>query len=175
MSGMTDQEILKWLRGYCVPSEGGCMIWNGSCSTSHHGHCALPTVRHPVLNRNMPARRAQMMAMGRDISGFICSTSCRNPLCMAEAHAVLLTRGELQRLVGPKLSANRVRSAKLAKAARRRSSLTIEQVREMRASGLRATDAARVYGVQLQTASRILRGQAWREYEHNPFAGLGAR
>lgn len=170
---MTNKEILDWLAGQCVPGEGGCMIWRGGISTGGKGS-ALPTVRHPVTRRNMPGRRVLMLAMGKDVAGKCCTSSCRNPMCMAQSHAEAITRKELQARTGPKLAGNRVRNAKLAEAARRQSPLTIEKVREMRASGMRATEAASAYGVQLQVAARILRGDSWRDYTNDPFAGLGA-
>lgn len=147
------------------------MLWRGGLSTASGGS-ALPTVRHPVLKKNMPARRALLMAMGQDVAGKCCTASCRNPLCMAQGHAEAITRQELQKRYGGKLAKNLVRSAKLAEAARRRQSpLTIEQVREMRVSGMTASEAAKEYGVQLGVTSRILRGVSWRDYS-NPFAGL---
>lgn len=170
---MTDREIVDWLLGQCVPGEGECMLWRGGVSTSRGGS-ALPTAVHPNTKKNTPARRILLEAMGKKIVGKCATSSCRDQLCMAPQHAEAITRKELQLRSGPKLSANVMRSAKLAELVRQRQcTLTMEQVREIRSSGMRASEAAKVYGVPLQVTARILRGDTWKDYS-NPFAALGA-
>lgn len=170
---MTDKEILEWLRGKCTPGECGCMIWKAGCSTTRNH--ALPTVRHPVNQRNMPARRVLLAAMGVNIRRKCATSSCGDPMCMAEAHAQAISRKELQVRNGHKIQGNRVRNAKLAKAAQRQSQLTMELVREMRSSGMTATQAAKHYGMPFQGVARALAGRTFRDYSSDPFAGLGAR
>jgi hypothetical protein len=104
------------------------------------------------------------------------TTTCEHPLCMAEGHLLAMTRKQLQKRSGAKLPGNIVRSAKLAEVARRQSEIDMELVRQMRASGLRAKQASEKFGITLCAASRILRGDAWKEYgANNPFQGLGGR
>ena len=113
-----------------------------------------------------------MTAMGKKISGKVCTTTCGDPMCMEPEHAVAWTRSELQERTGKVLSANLIRKVKLAEASRRRSTvMTMEIAREIRASGLRPARAAERWGIQLQLAARILRNDSWREYS-SPFAGL---
>lgn len=169
---MTDGEILDWLAGYCRPGEAGCMIWAGATSGSNGGEFRLPAVRHPVLRVNLPARRVLMMAMGKRIDGKCCTTTCGNPLCMSPEHAIALTRAELQKRSCAVFVGDVRRNAKLAQAARKRSTLTEADVREIRTSGLTAKAAAEKWGIQLQRAAKILRGQSWKEYGANPFLGL---
>ncbi|HYD75755.1 hypothetical protein [Ramlibacter sp.] len=166
---MTDAAIIEWLQGKCVPGEGGCLIWTGAV-----GHKGVPAVRNPFTNKTGSARRLLMQAMGHRIQGKVCTTKCCDPRCMAKDHVVAWSRQELQKRSSQKFRYDVVRSAKLAEAARAKSSLSMQLVRAMRASGMRAKEASEHFGVPFQTACRIISGRNWKDYD-NPFAGLGAR
>lgn len=150
--------------------DGDCLLWDGAVA----GNKAGPAMTDPATGKTAPARRVLMKALGMPIAGLIATTSCQHPLCMERAHLLALTRKQLQQRSGPKLSANVVRSARLAELSRARSYLDMETVRAIRASGLRAKQAAEKWGIPLQTASRLIRHDSWRETTGNPFAGLGA-
>lgn len=164
---MTPAQIAQWIWARCH-EDGDCMIWDGAIAAN-----AGPAVTSPYTGRTAPARRVLMQALGIEIDGLICTTTCQHNCCMARGHIVAWTRQELQLRTGKSLSGNHARNAKLAQAARRRSYLTMEIVRDMRASGLPAKQVAQQWGVPLQTAARVLRHDSWRDYS-SPFAGLFA-
>lgn len=164
---MKPEQIAKWIWDRCH-ADGDCLIWDGAVAQN-----SGPAVTSPFTGRTAPARRVLMQALGMDIAGKMATTTCGNPLCMERGHLIAWTRKELQQRTGKGLSVNVLRSAKLAEVARRRSYLTMEVVRDIRASGLRATDAAKRWNIPLQTAARVIRHDSWREYAGNPFAGLG--
>jgi hypothetical protein len=163
---MKPEEIKQLVWDKCVPDGCGCLIWKGSIARG-----GVPAFRDPVTGKTGSARRILMTAMGKNVKGRLATTKCNNPLCMAEGHVVLWTRQELQKRSAAKLVENHVRSAKLAAAARARSKLTMEQVREIRSSGLRAKEVSAQYGITLHCACLIVNGRTWRDYS-NPFAGL---
>lgn len=166
---MTDEQIAAAVWARCH-DDGDCMLWDGAVARN-----AGPAMTSPYTGKTAPVRRVLMQALGFDIQGKIATTTCEHRLCMAKPHLLALTRAQLQARSGPKLSANVVRSAKLAEIKRATCYLTMDIVREMRASGMRATDAAEHWGIPLQTAARVLRHDSWKEYGANPFHGLGAR
>lgn len=168
-SDMTPEQVKAWILNRCH-EDGDCLLWDGAVARG-----AGPAVTDPHTGRTSPTRRVLMRAMGFDVNGRVATTTCGNPLCMSEEHLVALTRKQLQQRTGPTISANVVRSAKLAASRRARSYITMELVREIRSSGMRATDAAARWDIPLQTAARILRHDTWRESVGNHFAGLGAR
>lgn len=165
-SDMTPQQVADWIWSRCH-DDCGCLIWDGAISKN-----SGPAVTSPYTGRTTPARRVLMQALGYDIAGKTCTTTCGHQACMEREHLVAWTRRELQLRTGKALSKNMLRSAKLAEAARRRSYLTMDLVREIRASGMRAKQAADHWSIPLQTAARVLRHDSWREYGSNPFAGL---
>lgn len=166
---MSPERIVHGIWSRCH-GDGDCLLWDGAVAAN-----AGPAMSSPYTGKTTPARRVLMQALGIDIAGKIATTSCNHPLCMARDHLLVLTRKQLQQRTGPKIAGNVVRSAKLAKIKRAQSYLTMEIVRDMRASGMRATDAAQHWGIPLQTAARVLRHDSWKEYTANPFLGLGAR
>jgi hypothetical protein len=166
---MTPEETKAWVWARCH-EDGDCLLWDGAVAKS-----GVATARDPNTLKVGPVRRTLMIALGRYIGGKLATVSCGNPLCMAEEHLLALTRKELQQRSAPKLSQNLVRSAKLAKAARAKSSMTEEKAREIRASGMRPIDASAHFDVPYQTAAKIIGGRAWKEYGANPFFGLGSR
>lgn len=164
-SEMTPEQVAEWIWSRCH-EDGDCLIWDGAIAGK-----SGPAVTSPFTGKTAPARRVLMQALGRQVNGFMCTTSCGSPNCMAKAHLITWTRKQLQKRTGKVLSTNEVRRSKLAAAAQRRSPLTMEMVREMRASGMTATQAAAHYGVPFQTAARALRNGSFRDYS-SPFAGL---
>ena len=107
----------------------------------------------------------------------IASTKCGHQLCMAEKHVTPMTRQQLQKRSGKKLTGNLVRAAKLAMARRKTAKLTMEQAQEMRqlrAEGVTTYEAAERYGISQGAAAKIMRGDSWRDYS-NPYTQLVRR
>lgn len=165
---MSPEQTAEWIWSRCH-EDGDCVLWDGAVARG-----GGPAATDPETGKTAPVRRVLMRALGFDLEGKVATTSCKHPLCMARGHLLALTRKQLQKRTGPSISANVVRNAKLAEIKRARSYLTMEIVRDIRASGMRATDAAEHWGIPLQTAARVIRHDTWKDYS-SPFAGLGAR
>lgn len=96
---------------------------------------------------------------------------CGNPRCVNAEHLVSLDRARaVSRVVK---AANQVkRGAAISRAMRAKSKLTIELVREIRASAESNSELAKKYGVHHSNISLIRLNKAWRETYANPFAAL---
>jgi hypothetical protein len=151
-----------------VIEEGTCWLWTGPVSWNN---------RTPVVfngGKMVPVRRLMLRLKHQAIPAFIGTTcGCRD--CVNPVHFALRTAAEHGRLMREKAnepSAKTIRSAKIATTKRKLGKLTMEQAREIRESDMTCEQAAEMYGVHKSRVSQIRRGDAWREYVANPFAGL---
>lgn len=163
---MTPDEMKAFIWSRCTPC-GKCLLWDGAVANG-----GVPVMHAQGSKRQEGVRRVLLKAMGVDVEGKVATTTCDNPLCMAEKHVVAWTRKRLQKRSGMQLSTNLARSAKLAAVRRKSAVLTIEKAREMRASGMNGEQAAKHYGVSESAAYKVLAGTTWKEYG-SPFAALG--
>lgn len=144
---------------------GDCMEWAGYAVQGK-----FPQIR--VESKCYPVRRLiWLLTRGATRSDLWIANSCDNPLCVNPDHLIAHTRGKaMMGTVRP--VAQRV---KISNAKRSKSVLTMELVREIRASDDSNPVLAARYGIQPGYVSRLRRGGiVWKEYT-NPFAGLGAR
>lgn len=141
---------------------GGCLEWAG-----HASEGKFPQIR--VEGKLYPVRRLVWMATrGATRSDLWVSNSCGNPLCVNPDHLIARTRGTaMQGAIRP--IAHRV---KISNAKRSKSVLTMEMVREIRASNETNPVLGARYGIEPGYVSRLRRGTTvWKEYV-SPFAGL---
>jgi hypothetical protein len=166
---MTNEDIKSYLWARCTRCDK-CLLWDGAVDDA-----GVPQTRLPGQKKTYQARRELLKALGVSVDKRVATTTCGNPRCMDEKHVAAWTRKRLQKRSAQTFASNAARSLKLAIAARKSVAvLTIEQVREMRVSGMTGREAAAHYGVALSTAQKALSGDSWKEYS-TPFAGLGAR
>lgn len=147
--------------------EGECLIWTGAVDS--HG---TPVLRVAPDRRMHSVRRVMAALAGMDIEGKLVTTKCDCQNCIA--HLAVLTRKKLQQRTAQRnpYAKSITRNKKISDKARERlAKLTLQQVREMRASGLASRPAAERYGIAQSTASDILSHRTWREYS-SPWAGL---
>lgn len=162
---MTPEQTKAWIWSRCT-EDGDCMRWEGATDD-----CGTPQVRRPGSRKVEAARRVLLEAMGKKLDGLLATTTCDDPLCLAEEHCVAWTRKQLQKRNGAKLVGNVARNAKLSAAARARATLDLEAVRQMRASNMTTRQAAAAYGVAQSTACDAMAHLTWKDYS-SPFAGL---
>lgn len=144
--------------------EGECLIWQGFAL-----HGQFPQWR--LFNICWPVRRLLwVMTRGPVLPRHQIGVTCGNPLCVHPDHLQSRTRSRAQK--GKVLSVDR--RARIAMARRAKSQLTMEMVREIRASTEPCTVLDKQYGLAKGYASRIRCGDVWADTS-NPFAGLGAR
>lgn len=147
--------------------EGDCLVWTGALDSY-----GAPVLRIAPERKMHSVRRVMAALAGMDIEGKFVSTKCDCQLCIT--HLVVLTRKKLQQRTAKRnpYAQSITRNKKISDKARTRlAKLTLEQVQEMRASGLASRPAAERYGVAQSTASDILSHRTWREYS-SPWAGL---
>lgn len=168
-SSMTPEQIRDWIWSNCK-EDGDCLLWQGACPEKHGASMRLPGTRKVV-----PVRRTLMEALGKSVKGYVATSTCENPRCMADEHCVIWTRKQLQKRNGQKLSVNVVFASKIARYRRNTFAvLTEDAVRDIRASGMSAKEGAQKYGVWKSTIQKVINGENRKEYGRNPFAGLGA-
>lgn len=145
---------------------GDCMEWTGHCNRGKHPHWRLNGNLHPA------GRVVWTLAHEREPSRrMLIGTRCGNPRCIHPDHLIARSRSKANLAAGARDITYRVRQASLK---RKNSRLTIEIVREIRASTEPANVFDARYGLSPGYAWRIRTNKAWREYG-TPFAGLGAR
>jgi len=149
--------------------EGDCRLWTGYIGNN------TPQVSHE--KKMVMVRRLILKLKGKRVArADHVGTTCGVCGCVEPSHIQQRTRREHSSLMGLSPNRNRLaRAAKMAKHAREnRAKLSIEIAREIRASDESGPVWAARLGITRGLVSRIRRGQAWREFGGNPFAGLGA-
>lgn len=161
------QESLEAIRANC-DEVGDCWEWRGAMDGT------APVMRPAGGSKLVPVRRVVMKLSGKKLAdGHLACAKCLNKRCVAPAHAVGLTRHQLQLRTAKvtQYGSSPVRRAKIARERRKRSHITPEIVDQMRASGLNSRAAGAAFGCGQSAASDILGGRTWIDYT-SPFAGL---
>lgn len=163
---------LESIHARCI-EVGDCWEWQGAYSGGRN-----PYVRYK--GRGTTVRRAVLDLIGeRQKSNLHCValSTCDNPRCVNPDHLRWATHSEVMRAAGAKgLLSGIVRAAKIAAYKRAATSkLTMEMVRAIRASNEKYADLAARYGVSAGVIESVKNHRNWKEYDNNPFAGLGAR
>ena len=150
------------IRSRCT-EEGDCLIWPG----------AMNAGRSPAMT--FKGENVQIRRFLWEQSGHILQTRtaikvrCKEVRCVAEGH---LFEGRRGPNVGMKRSgAHRAKMAALQQA---KSTLTLDDVAEIRSSLKPLKELAAQYGKAKRTIQNIRAGETWRVVS-GPFAGLGAR
>lgn len=157
---------LEAIRAHC-DEVGDCWEWRGALDGT------APVMRPAGSRKLVPVRRVVLQLSGKTVEGRLACAKCLNDRCVAPAHAVGLSRQQLQQRTAKVTQYGRslARSAKLSQARRQRSHLSEESVAKMRASGLSTRAAAAAFGCGQSAAADIMAGRSWRDYS-SPFAGL---
>ncbi len=154
---------LEWLLAR-VREDDGCLIWTLTILRGDEP-------RGAIAGNMRSVRRAVWSAMhgGRKLgTGYLAQTRCKTPGCVHPDHVIAVPKSQILKGREKTLS----HRAKIAAAKRAAMSpLTIEAVREMRASEKIQEQLAKEYGVTQQTVNKVLHHKQWRDYT-SPFAGL---
>lgn len=156
------------LRHHCT-EEGDCLIWKRGCCNGH------PATR--VGKRTRLVRRVLWESANGPIPvGKILRATCGNLLCIEPAHTELTTYQRVAKQCGAiGLMSGPVRSAAIQRVKRKtQGKLTLEAVRDIRASEETTVVLAARYGVAQGHISKVRKHKCQIDY-HSPFAGLGAR
>lgn len=152
--------------------DGDCWIWQRG--TSGNG---TPTMHPPGGGKQIGARRYLAAGLGLSIEDRFVTTTCRNKLCMAPEHLLVVTRSKLGKLnhAHTGYASNIARCKKISDTKRERyAKITAAQAAEIRNSDETGEAVALRIGISKATAQRIRAGGIWKDYS-SPFAGLMPR
>lgn len=169
---MSTQQVLQQILARCTEC-GDCLLWPGMKDSA-----GKPLMRLPGSRAPHPVRRVILRAEGRWVEGRLAGNTCGRIDCVAPAHAVALTRGQLVRQAVRRTGyhLDPVRNAKIAAAKR-------AEVGRLNDPALRQAviecelshrAAAARFGISATTVGEIKRGEIYRQYG-TPWQGLGAR
>ena len=145
---------------------GECLEWQGAFLET------LPMARYSDTGRTLVRRLAYALGSPRKLPAtYRVFHTCDNPRCVRFEHTTALDpRRAAARAAQTMNTATRVTA--LTRARRAKSTLTMEVVRQIRAS----TETDKVWGQRLgmhpSNISAIRRNLTWREVYGHPFAGL---
>lgn len=144
--------------------EGECLIWPGAMNGGYSPGMTFQ-------GKNVSVRRFLWLNLGKKLPPkSAIKVKCREKRCVAEAHLEL---GRTGPTVGvPRGLAHKVKMAAIHRA---RSTLTMDDADEIRASDLSVNELAALYGKGITTIRRIRKGATWQPVMTGHFAGLGER
>lgn len=146
--------MADYVMEHCRPQIGGCLIWPG-CMDAGRPMFSMDKARHEGRKVVWEAESGKRVASWQTVRVLCGNERCLNPIHMVrEAKAVAL--------------AGRKRSVeiqmKVAESLRKRSLLTMEIAREIRAREQSNRAVAKDCGIPLGTVAAIRSGRTWREY-----------
>lgn len=152
---LTPGEVLERIRGH-VYVRDECRIWAGPVDGRGHPRVGWRRARHSarLLMLKLSGR------MPRDDNSLVAWTSCADPLCMADRHIVIGTRGDMARWhASRKLGSHGLpHSLAIARSIERKGTARMpmsrrHEVARMRAEGASWAEIGRRYGIT-KTAAR---------------------
>lgn len=170
MSRLTIQRITS----RCI-EDGDCLLWTGKLHTN-----GSPSATEWVGGKDhyvAVRRRAYEEYHGVTLRPAQKVTSCGHPACLAKAHLEIITVAERGRRAHANMdAATRLRRGKKLSQIMRavKGKISPEVVAAIRNSDEGPYVMGRKLGVTGSVASRIKRGLSYKDYEANPFSGLGA-
>jgi hypothetical protein len=155
---------LEEIRGNCLEC-GECWEWQG-----HAASCGTPkinAVKGGKRNVFSGRRVVWEFANGKALpSNVLLTTNCGNPRCLNPDHLAKTDHSKIAKKVGARLD---VRLKKVARSGRP-IKLDAQKAAEIRASTLKNSELAKMYGVTKSSISRTRNNRCWAQ--PNPFGGL---
>ena len=136
---------------------------------------AVPMMKHDGKVANV--RRLVLIERGVPMKGYIATYTCSNPACVNPEHTGRSTRTQMNRRNMAEMSCatNTLRVKRIAEIKRlTNAKLSLDDVRQIRASDDTQRNLAARLGVTQTTVGRIRRGEMWKTFSASPFSGLFA-
>jgi len=144
---------------------GKCLEWQGYFQNG------TPYVSH--RGKMVSVRRLFLRLMGKKINeGGYVVPSCGNKKCVSHHHAIYKTTKEMMTDIASNATQSINKKRKVQKYQHTKAKLDWEKVQEIRFSNLSIRQLSREFNINKSQISRIRRGESWKNYENNPFAGL---
>ena len=152
-----------------ITLDGECWQWHG------YMQGATPMMNHGGKAANV--RRLVLIERGVPMKGYIATYTCGNPACVNPEHTGRSTRAQTNRKIAADMNTatNTLRVKRIADVKRNtQSKLSLDDVRQIRASDDTQRNLAARFGVTQTTVGRIRRGEMWKTFSASPFSGLFA-
>jgi hypothetical protein len=152
-----------------VTLEGDCWEWRGCVQGS------VPIMKHNGNPSNV--RRLVLLERGVPMTGFVATYTCGNAKCVNPDHTGRSTRAQTNLMIAANMNTatNTLRVKRIADVKRNtQSKLSLDDVRQIRASDDTQRNLAARFGVTQTTVGRIRRGEMWKTFSASPFSGLFA-
>lgn len=160
-------DLIERIHARCI-EEGDCLIWQDYSKDGKHPQIKIAGKVYYVRKVLWGAQNGEMPA------GKVLAKTCetRNCVCHTEPQTV----SEIQTRVGATgVFSTPQRGAKIAAAKRAAcGKISMEQALDIRNGAASVKEMAKRYGICPSLAGGIRRGERWKEYGANPFAGLMA-
>lgn len=166
---MTDQPTIEWVKARCR-EDCDCWLWKLSLSPQ-----GLPRFSTRNSKRSNQVRRVVWAAAkGQIPAKRVVTVTCPNKTCLNPEHLALTTKAAVIRRTSAQAN---VKAKKVAAGLKSRTGpvakLDMDKARYIRTTDKTLTAVAGELGVSIALASKVRRGEAWKE-TGNPFAGLMA-
>lgn len=160
---------LEEVKARCI-EEGECWIWQGAVASKKY-----PAFK-PANDGETLVRRLVLRLDGRPVPPKkLAVCTCGEPLCVFPGHQAHSTYSARMKKAAKDHPVSYLRRGAKASAWMRENGpgkLTMEQVREIRASDKPRAVLAQQYKVGRSFIGRIIRNETWRETPSTPFSGL---
>lgn len=155
-----------------VEEVGDCWLWQRG--TTPHGYPIMKIAGFGCCH----VRRVVATLVGHQLATREpVETTCNERCCLNPAHLRPSNSRQIAKSAAKRGAfSSLTRRIKIAKNRRMANGvkIDIEKAREIRASSESGPVLAKRYGIAKSAINRIKRGEAWIEYQDNPFAGLFA-
>jgi len=139
-----------------IEEVGDCLEWTGGINSAGHPIAHLDGIGGTLVRRWIAQQE------GRHIAGKLIRMKCGNRLCVHPEHMATMTRKQLhQGLAKTGAHASLSKRLSCVRARLRTSKLSLEQVREIRASADPVRDLSARYGVSGSTIRNVRTGRSW--------------
>lgn len=164
---MTEEQgtyLMGRIRARCV-EEGECILWQGWTNSS--GNPIYWDGGKTKQLRRLVAEKVSGIKLRDGDRAFM---TCRNVACLEPSHIAKGKGTEWSRGMPKSLAQNK----KISDDRRSKSRLSMDDIREIRASDLGHSAVGKKYGIDRGHVMKIRNHDIWKDYV-TPFAGLGAR
>lgn len=175
--GMTANQLAarldrRWLL-IRTEEEGDCLRWKQGKS-----ECGQPKYSFKIGGKQYSRQLRQIvwaMEGKPPLTGNqVMTVTCGNRDCLNHEHMKVTTRAAVIAKTARRPDVRRRVMVAATTYRRKTAKITIDQARYIRDSDRTLSTVAQELGISIAWASKVRRGEAWRELLASPFAGLGA-
>ena len=141
---------------------GDCLYWNLSCNSAGKPQARLDGQYWLVQRYVYTVLMDNEIREGNRVTTRCCSLKCISPKCLIQSNYSAILKRSYAKGKRSLASEYGARVQNLVKAGRTK--LDYEKAAEIRASELKASELAELYGVGIGTINRVKKGEYWRAH-----------